>query len=83
MVLSSLLSVHVIAGSYRGGVPAGGFYHECLNTDSEHYGGSNAGNLTGIEAAAAPMHGHRFSLSLSLPPLSTLMLQPAHGKLGV
>jgi 1,4-alpha-glucan branching enzyme len=67
----------VVREGYRIGVPEGGFYEECLNTDSKHYGGSNVGNLTGIEAEAVAMHGHPFSLSLTLPPAATLMLRPA------
>ena len=67
----------VVREGYLVGVPEGGFYEECLNTDSKHYGGSNVGNLTGIESEAVSMHGHPFSLSLTLPPLATLMLRPA------
>jgi len=73
----------VVRKGYRIGVPEGGFYAECLNTDSEHYGGSNVGNMTEIEAEAAPLHGHAFSLSFTLPPLSTLMLRPADGEAGL
>ena len=66
----------VVREDYRIGVPEDGYYEECLNTDSSHYGGSNVGNLTGVQAEARPMHGHPYSLSLTLPPLATLMLRP-------
>jgi len=72
----------VVREGYCIGVPQGGFYEECLNTDSEYYGGSNVGNLTGAESQALPMHGHPYSLSLTLPPLTTLMLRPADRETG-
>jgi len=49
---------------------AGGRWKERLNTDSSHYGGSNAGNLDG---SLAVEDGY---LSLTLPPLATLFLIP-------
>jgi len=59
---------------YRIGVPLPGFYREVLNTDAALYGGSNLGNLGGIAADAVASHGQPCSLTLTLPPLSTLML---------
>ncbi len=60
---------------YRVGVPKGGHYAEVLNSDSEHYGGSNMGNLGGIESQAAVWHGWSHNLSLTLPPLSMIVLK--------
>ena len=62
---------------YRLGLPAGGHWAEVLNSDSEHYGGSNLGNLGGIEATDDPWHGQPFSAVLTLPPLSGLILRSA------
>ena len=46
---------------YRIGVPTTGFYREIINTDGETYGGSNVGNMGGLEAAAVRMAGpHAF-----------------------
>ncbi|MGR8921746.1 MAG: alpha amylase C-terminal domain-containing protein, partial [Gammaproteobacteria bacterium] len=59
---------------YRVGVPRSGDYREILNTDAALYGGSNVGNLGAIGADAIGMHGHPYSLKLSLPPLTTLFL---------
>ncbi len=60
---------------YRIGVPASGEYHEILNSDSEHYGGSNVGNGGArLVAAAQPWMGRPFSLSLTLPPLAGIVL---------
>jgi 1,4-alpha-glucan branching enzyme len=57
---------------YLVSVPELGFYREILNTDSERYGGSNAGNLGGVEAEAIPWGAHPYSLKLCLPPLGAL-----------
>jgi len=66
----------VIRASYRIGVPRDGLYRELLNTDAEIYGGSNVGNAGGVWAVPYPQHGHPFSLSLTLPPLAAVVLQP-------
>jgi 1,4-alpha-glucan branching enzyme len=60
---------------YRIGVPAEGFYAERLNTDSERYGGSNTGNAGGVWASSEPLHGRPCSVSLVLPPFTTLVLE--------
>ena len=61
---------------YRIGVPQGGTWRECLNTDSDHYGGSGVGNLGAVQAEAMPVHGLSMSLGLTLPPLGVLWLEP-------
>jgi 1,4-alpha-glucan branching enzyme len=61
---------------YRVGVPIGGRWVECLNTDAGDYGGSGAGNLGAVQALDAPWHGRPHSLALRLPPLSVLVLHP-------
>jgi 1,4-alpha-glucan branching enzyme len=60
-------------------VPQPGYYVEILNSDSEHYWGSNIGNDGGRQTEAIAMHGHPYSLLLTLPPLATIMfkLKPA------
>jgi 1,4-alpha-glucan branching enzyme len=63
--------------NYRVGVPKPGYYREILNSDSEHYGGSNLGNGGGKATEESPWHGHGQSLSLTLPPLATIMLKLA------
>ena len=49
---------------------------EVLNSDSEHYGGSNVGNLGGLDASDQSWHGQPASVSLVLPPLATVVLVP-------
>ena len=61
---------------YRVGVPVGGFYRELLNTDAGYYGGSNMGNAGGVQAQARPWTGQPWSIALTLPPLSVVMLKP-------
>ncbi|MFT3717492.1 1,4-alpha-glucan branching protein GlgB [Pseudorhodoferax sp.] len=60
---------------YRLGVPAAGRWREVLNSDAPAYGGSGMGNLGGVQAEAHGAHGRPFSVCLTLPPLSTLMLR--------
>ncbi len=62
---------------YRLGLPAAGRWVEAINSDSEHYGGSNLGNLGGVEAVDESWHGQPASATLTLPPLSGLILRPA------
>ena len=61
---------------YRIGVPIAGRWREIINTDSHAYGGSNLGNGTWADSQSHAAHGHAQSLSLLLPPLATLILQP-------
>ena len=61
--------------SYRIGVAQDGAWRECLNTDSSHYGGTNAGNQGRVLVEPIPMHGHPWSLSLHLPPLAVIWLE--------
>ncbi len=63
--------------AYRIGVPKPGYYQEILNSDSEYYGGGNIGNSYGVNTEDVPSHGHPYSLSLTLPPLSALWLKLA------
>jgi 1,4-alpha-glucan branching enzyme len=67
----------LVRDNYRVGVPRGGYWRECLNSDSTQYGGSGQGNLGGVEAAPLPHHGRFHSLTLKLPPLGVLFLKPA------
>jgi 1,4-alpha-glucan branching enzyme len=61
--------------NYRVGAPRGGFWQEVLNSDAKEYGGSNMGNIGGVEAAPVPLHGRSHSLTLTLPPLSALFFR--------
>ena len=62
---------------YRIGVPKGGSYRELLNSDSALYWGSNMGNSGGVAADEIEVYGRKYSLKLTLPPLSCLILKPS------
>ena len=62
----------VLRSRFRVGVPGPGFYREILNTDAAAYGGSNAGNMGGVEAAAIPWHGFSHSIAIEMPPLAVI-----------
>jgi 1,4-alpha-glucan branching enzyme len=61
---------------YRIGVPSDGWWREILNTDAVSYGGGGIGNAGRVHADANPSHGQPASVSLTLPPLATLLLTP-------
>lgn len=61
---------------YRIGVPRGGFYLELLNSDSEIYGGGNMGNSGGVWSAPIEWQGRPYSVELTLPALSVIILKP-------
>jgi 1,4-alpha-glucan branching enzyme len=60
--------------NYQIGVPRGGHWKEILNSDAQLYGGSGQGNLGGVEAVPIPLHGRKWSVNLTLPPLGAVFL---------
>lgn len=60
---------------YKLGVPLAGHYQERLNTDSEYYCGSNSGNGGGLLALEEPSHGQPCHLSITVPPLATVIFE--------
>ncbi|WP_316859526.1 1,4-alpha-glucan branching protein GlgB [uncultured Cohaesibacter sp.] len=58
--------------NYRLGVSHAGRWVEVLNTDSSLYSGGGRGNLGGANTEEIASHGKDVSLSLTIPPLSTL-----------
>ncbi|WP_075217696.1 1,4-alpha-glucan branching protein GlgB [Mongoliimonas terrestris] len=62
-------------GGYRVGVPVAGTWEEVMNTDAALYGGSNVGNGGALETEAEASHGHAQSLTLTLPPLATVVFR--------
>jgi 1,4-alpha-glucan branching enzyme len=61
---------------YRLGLPRSGRWREAINTDSGFYGGSDNGNLGGIEAEPVGWHEQPFSAEVTLPPLGVVWLVP-------
>jgi len=62
----------MVRHNYRLGVPESGFYREIINTDAETYGGSNVGNLGGVQSQDLPWMGREHSILIQLPPLATV-----------
>jgi 1,4-alpha-glucan branching enzyme len=65
--------------NYRVGVPADGTWAELANSDAETYGGGGLGNPEGTPAVPIRYHDREHSISLTLPPLSVLVLNRATG----
>jgi 1,4-alpha-glucan branching enzyme len=64
---------------YRLGLPVPGRWTELVNTDSLLYGGSDIGNLGGVESEDVPWMNQYHSAEFSLPPLAVLWLVPEDG----
>ncbi|MDZ7822766.1 MAG: 1,4-alpha-glucan branching protein GlgB [Ahrensia sp.] len=60
---------------FRTGVPCQGFWEEVLNSDAGIYGGGNRGNLGGVSSHNISADGHDQSVTLTLPPLSVIVLR--------
>jgi len=57
-------------------VPKSGFYSEIINTKGETYGGSNVGNLGGVESETREWMGREHSILIHFPPLATVAFKP-------
>ncbi len=62
---------------YRIGVPELAYYQEIFNSDSDYYGGSNMGNAGGLQSEAKPWMDRKYSVNITLPPLSAVVLKKA------
>ncbi len=60
---------------FRVGVPYPGRWTELANSDAAEFCGSGLGNLGGVEAAEAAMHGRPHSLEIILPPLAAVFFK--------
>lgn len=61
--------------NYRIGVQSHAFYSEVLNSDAAEYGGSGLGNYGGLHSDEWQHHGHPYSIAITLPPLSMVVLK--------
>jgi len=66
-------------GPFRLGLPRSSRWSEVLNTDSNFYGGSDVGNLGGVQPEPIPWHDQPFSAEITLPPLAAIWLAPDDG----
>jgi 1,4-alpha-glucan branching enzyme len=62
--------------NYRLGLPRPGRWRELVNSDAGLYGGSDMGNLGGIDAEPLGSGGQPLSAELTLPPLAGIWLVP-------
>jgi 1,4-alpha-glucan branching enzyme len=76
LLLVALNYTPVPRHNYKVGVPIGGIWREVLNSDAKIYWGSGQGNLGAIEASPLPHYKWLKSLTLTLPPLGAVILQP-------
>jgi len=75
MIVAVLNFTPIVRHNYAVGVPAGGHWTEVLNSDATLYGGSGQGNMGGVDAAPIRLHGRKWSVSLTLPPLGAIFLR--------
>ena len=61
----------VLREGYQMGVPVAGTYRELLSSDDEAYGGGGVHNKA-LRSRKTPMHGFDQSITVTLPPLSTV-----------
>jgi 1,4-alpha-glucan branching enzyme len=61
---------------YRVGAPAMGTYRYALNSDDPRFGGSGFAAPEEVATELQPYHGFAQSMSLTLPPLSMIVLMP-------
>jgi 1,4-alpha-glucan branching enzyme len=74
IVLVALNHTPMPRHNYMLGVPRAGHWREILNSDATIYGGSGQGNMGGVDAAPIPLHGRKWSVTLTLPPLGAVFL---------
>lgn len=65
----------VLRENYRIGLPEAGFWREILNTNSEFYGGDNAGNGEGVRSDLKEFDSCLQSAEFLLPPNSTMFFR--------
>ena len=66
----------VVRAKYRIGLPRGGRWIELINTDSQHFCGSNQGNWGAVIAEKIPCHNQQHSAEMTLPPLGIVVFAP-------
>ena len=66
----------VLREGFRVGLPSAGPWREVLNTDAAEFGGTGSGNGGSVAADGDGWQGQPASASLTLPPLSALILTP-------
>ena len=65
----------VLREGYTLGAPVAGTYREVLNSDDEAFGGSGAVHNKAVRTHKKPLHGFEQSITITLPPMSTLYFE--------
>ena len=65
----------VLREGYALGAPVAGTYREVLNSDDEAFGGSGAVHNKSVRTHKKPLHGFEQSITITLPPMSTLYFE--------
>ncbi|MBO7556563.1 MAG: alpha amylase C-terminal domain-containing protein, partial [Alphaproteobacteria bacterium] len=66
----------VVRKNYRIGVPENCFYQEIFNSDDINYWGSGVKNDGARQAQPQGWNERPFSIEVTLPPLSTIVIKP-------
>ena len=67
----------VIREIFKIGVTTAGKWKEVFNSDASKYGGSGVGNKKALTATDTPWHGKPYALEMIIPPLATIIFEPA------
>ena len=65
----------VLREGYTLGAPVSGTYKEVLNSDDEAFGGSGTVHNKSARTHKKPLHGFEQSITITLPPMSTLYFE--------
>ena len=65
----------VLREGYTLGAPVAGTYKEVLNSDDGAFGGSGAVHNKSVRTHKKPLHGFEQSITITLPPMSTLYFE--------
>ena len=65
----------VLREKYSMGAPVSGTYKEILNSDDVDFGGAGTVHNKSVRSKKKPMHGFDQSITLALPPMSTLYFE--------
>ncbi|NYZ11675.1 1,4-alpha-glucan branching protein GlgB [Azospirillum sp. RWY-5-1] len=65
--------------NYRVGVSLPGTYRCLVNTDDARFGGSGSFTVETLETEEVPWHGRPYSVTLTVPPLATVVLERRGG----
>ena len=67
----------VVREAFKIGATIEGDWIEVFNSDDEKYGGGGIKNSVAISTNDSGWDGKEFSLSITVPPLATLIFEPA------